>query len=98
MFKCMQLIWYMRAHLENPLGVSCHRSVQRRPAHIVLDVGVGAGLQEALRGVGPSVAGGQVKSGLPRAVGLVVEVSALVDEVVDHVGGGVLLFLAVAGF
>ncbi len=88
----------MRTHLEDPLGISCHSSMQRRPAHVVLDVGVSAGLQQAFGSVRASVAGGQVKSGFTCTVSLVVKVSALVDEVVDHVGRGILLFLAVARF
>lgn len=94
----MKLIWHMRTHLEHPLGVSCHSRMQRRPAHVVLDVGVGAGLQQAFGSVRTSVARSQVKRGFASAVSLVVKVGALVDEVVDHVGGGILLFLAVACF
>jgi len=71
--------------------------VERRAAHVVLDVGVGAGLQQALGGVGAGVAGGQVQRRLAGAVRLVVQVGALVDEVGDDLGRRVLhLLLAVA--
>lgn len=43
-------------HLEDPLGISRHGSVQRRAAGGVLGVGVGLGVQEAL---------GCVSSGIP---------------------------------
>lgn len=70
--------------------------MQGRPAHVVLDVGVGAGLQQSLSGVRAGVARRQVQGSFARAVCLVVEVCTLVDEVIYDVGRGVLLFLAVA--
>lgn len=83
-------------YLEDSLCVGSHGRVQRGASHVVLDVGVGAGFQKPLGGVGTGVAGCQVQGGLAGAVRLVVQVGALVDEVVDDVGGRVLLLLAVA--
>lgn len=85
----------MAAHLENALCVGRHGRVQRGAPHVVLYVGVRAGLQQALGRVGARVAGGQVQGGLAGAVRLVVQAGALVDEVRDD-RGRVLLLLAVA--
>ena len=83
------------AHLEDALCVGRHGCVQRGASHVVLDVGVGAGFQQALGRVGARVAGSQVQGGLASTVGLVVQTGALIDEVGDD-GGCVLLLLAVA--
>ena len=66
----------MAAHLENALCVGRHGRVQRGAPHVVLYVGVRAGLQQALGRVGARVAGGQVQGGLAGAVRLVVQAGA----------------------
>lgn len=71
-------------YLENTLRVSCHRSVKGSAAHVVLNVGVGAGLQKALGSIGAGVAGSQVESSLACAVSLVVEVGTLVYKIGDN--------------
>ncbi|TNN53818.1 hypothetical protein EYF80_035963 [Liparis tanakae] len=67
-------------HLEDSLGVGRHGGVQRSPAHVVVGVGVGASIQQPLRGVGPGVAGGQVERRFSRAVRLSHQRSALSDQ------------------
>lgn len=84
-------------HLENTLCVCGHGGVQWRATHVILDIGVGTGLQEAFGGVRAGIAGSQVEGSFARAVSLVVEVGALVNEVGDDLRRGVFLLLTVAG-
>lgn len=83
-------------YLEDSLCVGRDGGVERRPAHVVLDVGISTGLQQAFGRVRARVPGSQVQGGLARAVSLVVQAGALVDEVRDD-GGSIVLLLAVAG-
>lgn len=69
--------------------------MQRGAPHVVLDVGIRAGLQQALGGIGTRVSGSQVQGGLPCAVRLVVQAGALVDEVGDD-GRCIFFFFAIA--
>lgn len=88
--------WRKARHLENTLGVCGHGGVEWRATHVVLDISVGAGLQEAFSGIRASIAGSQVEGSFARAVCLVMEVGTLVDKVGYDLRRGVFLLLAVA--
>ena len=81
--------------LEDPLGVRGHGGVQRRPARVVLGVGVGAGLEQSLGGVGAGVAGRQVERRLARLVHGGVGLGALHEQVLDD-GRRAVLFVVLA--
>lgn len=71
--------------------------MKRSAAHVVLHVGVGAGLQEAFGGIRSGVPSSQVERSLARTVSLVVEVGALVNEVRDDFCRGIFFLFTVAG-
>jgi len=83
-------------YLEDSLGIGRDGGVEGCPAHVVLDVGIGASFQQALGSVGAGVPGSQVQSRLAGAVSLVVQAGALVNEIRND-GGSIVFLFAVAG-
>lgn len=69
--------------------------MERRAAHVILDISVSARLQQAFGRVRAGVAGSQVQRGLARPVRLIVQVGTMVDEVRDDISGRIVFSLAV---
>lgn len=82
-------------YLEDTLCVSSNGSMERRAAHVILDISISAGLQQAFGRVRAGVAGRQVQRGLAGPVRLIVQVGTVVDEVRDDVSGWIVFSLAV---
>lgn len=91
----LNIISIFVVYLENPLCISSDGSMERRAAHVILDISIGARLQQALGRVRAGVAGSQVQGGLARPVRLIVQVGAVVDEVRDDISGRIFFCLAV---
>lgn len=91
----MDIIGIFVIYLEDSLCVSSNSGVERRAAHVVLNVSIGARLQQAFGRVRAGVAGSQVQRCLAGPVRLIVQVGAVVDKVVDDFSRGIVICLTV---
>lgn len=71
-------------YLEHSLSIRSHSRMERSAAHVVLNVSISAGFQEAFGSIRARVPSGQVEGGLTGAVSLVMEVGSLINEVGDN--------------